>query len=173
MNNVLSKELFGKKLTYNSNTFSGVANGAVNGSASTDLAFKTTQPIYIEAITVKVNVKLDDVAAGFNINNETNVINDGKLFIYTNHAIILHSSKLIPAANDFQIVTGATEYNAAAKESKQNLLVNRINPVERIIVGNFGVSFSVQVYRMGGAAGGVFNMSCLVGIHYALIDGSF
>jgi len=170
MNNVLSKDLKNKKLTYKSISYTGTGAGAVNGSASFDLSLKTSQPIYIEQIYVGYSIKLDDATAGFNLVNGVPVINDGKLFLLNNTAIVLHYSNPVPKPNDIQIIAGATEYNAAANESKLALAPGKVNSIDRIIVGAFGISFNTQVYRMGGASGGVFGFNGFVGLHYAIID---
>lgn len=170
MNNILSKELSKKHLTWKSNTWYNISAGAVGGQANFDMTLKTSQPIYIKDILVDYTVSIVDATQGLSIVNNNFIYNPSGLYLYEPPIALLHSSNPVPKPNDIQIIAGATEFNVAANESKQLLGFGIPTEIERIIVGNFGVFMQARVYDTLGSVGTVFTLTGRVTMNYAVID---
>jgi len=170
MNTILSKDLAKKKLTYKSQSYTQSGSTTVGVSISGDFTLKTSQPIYIEHIVV--GYRGNCTAIPFSIINDRMLLNPvGTDFRIITRDFCFHSQNNIPKPNDIQIVAGATEFNASANESKLLLPPGIINPIDRIVVGNFGVSFAVHIADTTGShSSDVLSFDFRVTIHYAIID---
>ncbi len=171
MNNILTKELNKKHLTWKSITYIGSAAGAVGGQANFDMTLKTSQPIYIKDILADYTISIVHATDGLSIVNNNFIYNPAGLYVYEPPIALLHSSNPVPKPNDVQIVAGATEFSASANESKQCLAFGINTDIERIIVGNFGVFMQARIYDTKGGTGNVFIFSGRITINYAVIDG--